>query len=216
MRSSTIKKLLLLLFIVVVVALYIFTPLQQYASPAKVTALVEMAGPWGPLLFAAIYFIITLLFVSAAAFSILAGTLFGNVVGTAIVVITATLSAQCAFLLARALGSNIVDKLGKHGSSVTKLIAYVRKGVERNGFQFFVVLRCLFVPYIPASYAAGLVKEVNAWDFFFATLLTNLVFSPAFVYLGNNLLAGPKALLLPAILIVLVISVPKILTRFTK
>lgn len=216
MKRSYSNKLVLLLILIAAILLYFFTPLKEYTSPAKITALVNATGPFGPIVFAAIYYVITLLFFSAAAFSVIAGTLFGNLWGTVIVVIAATLSAQSAFLIARALGAGVIEKLGTHGSSVTKLINYVQTGVKKNGFQFFFIMRCLFVPYIPASYAAGLVTEASAWQFFFATLLTNMIFSPAFVYLGDNLTNGPKALLLPVILIILVLSVPKILKKFTS
>jgi uncharacterized membrane protein YdjX (TVP38/TMEM64 family) len=67
------------------------------------------------------------------------------------------------------------------------------------------------VPYIPASYAAGLIKEAKAKDHFFGTLVTNMIFSPAFVFFGDSLMKGPKALLLPAGLIVVVLLVPRII-----
>jgi uncharacterized membrane protein YdjX (TVP38/TMEM64 family) len=192
---------------------YAYTPIVKYTNQQQLQLLVQAAGAFGPVLFGIFYIIITMLFISAAAFSVLAGTLFGKVLGSTIVIIAATISAQASFFIARYFGSAIYEQLGNRGGLVEQLVRKIQVGIKHNGFTYFFIMRCLFLPYIPASYAAGIVKGSNAWQFFWATLLTNAIFSPAFVYFGESIFKGPKALILPAALIAVVLMVPKIVRR---
>jgi uncharacterized membrane protein YdjX (TVP38/TMEM64 family) len=187
-----------------------------YLTEDNIVGLVNAFGIWGPMAYIVLYYFAILLFLPATVFTILAGALFGNLLGSVYVVIAATASAQTAFFIARWLGKDGAKKFSGGGNVFTNLIQKIDVQVSRNGFQAFFILRCLFLPYIPLSYAAGVVPRAKAKDFFFATFLTNMIFSPAFVYFGDQLSEGPKALILPVILIILVLSIPKIVKRFRK
>lgn len=186
---------------------------RDFLDPESLKAFIAQFGIWAPLVFMALYYALVLAFISAVAFTVLAGFLFGKVWGTIYVIIAATLAAQTAFHIARYLGSDKLEGL-KNKQGIGKIIATVEKKCEQNGFRNLVILRCLFLPYIPLSYAAGMIKTIKPLHFFAATLLTNLIFSPAFVFLGDSLLQGPRALILPAGLIALVFLVPKIMKKF--
>ena len=181
---------------------------------ANLTNAIENSGAWAPIIFMIVYFIITLLFISAALFTILSGVLFGPVWGSIYVIIAATLSAQAAFYITRGLGQKGVEKFSQKPGFKT-LFAKLEDACRKNGFRNFFVMRCLFLPYILMSYAAGMIKSAKAKDFFFATLFANMIFSPAFVFFGDSLMKGPKALLLPVALIACVLLVPKLLKRFS-
>ncbi len=166
-------------------------------------------GVWAPIIFALVYYFATLFFLSVVVLTILGGLLFGKLWGSLLVIVVATFAAQSGFWLAQRYGSGIFDKVGKQGGVISQLVKKIETGVEQHGFRTFFVLRCLFLPYMPLSYAAGLVKTAKGRDFFLATLLSNAIFSPLFVFFGDALLQGPKALILPAILIVFVLFVPR-------
>jgi uncharacterized membrane protein YdjX (TVP38/TMEM64 family) len=210
------KKLLKILLAIFAIFMVIFLvrefQLLQYLNKESLETFLEPFGVFAPMVFMLIYYVITLLFVSATAFTIISGLLFGKLWGSVYVIIAASLSALTAFYISRYFGKDILEKLPEKG--VGKLIRTLNAKIEHNCFKSFFVMRSLFLPYIPLSYAAGLVKKANAKDFFLATLITNIIFTPAFTYLGDSLLEGPKALILPVILIVLVLLVPKIVKRF--
>lgn len=165
-KQSLLKLFFALIFTIVLYWLVIQFRLTETINFKSIEALVARSGAFGPIVFALVYYCITLLFISAAALSVLAGTLFGKLLGTILVIISATLAAQTAFFVARYFGTNILTKIGTQSGVVQKLITYVQTGVSTNGFRFFFIMRCLFVPYIPVSYAAGLVPKAKPWDFF--------------------------------------------------
>jgi len=187
--------------------------ISNWIKPENLKNFINQFGIFAPLVFMALYYGLVLAFVSAAAFTVLAGLLFGKVWGTVYVIIAATAAAQTAFFITRCLGSTKLEPL-KQKQGIGAVLKTVESRCKKNGFQSIFILRCLFAPYIPLSYASGMVNSLKARDFFFATLLTNMIFSPAFVFLGDSLLKGPKALLLPVIMVIIVLAVPKILGKF--
>ncbi|MBD3244673.1 MAG: hypothetical protein GF335_01635 [Candidatus Moranbacteria bacterium] len=209
-----IKKRIPLLFIGIFFLIVIFFvfDLKKYLNLEFIKNWINDWGVFAPLAFMIIYFLAVLFFVSAAGLSVGAGILFGNLYGTIYTVIAATLAAQAAFYLARFFGRDLIDSLPK--SDWGRRIKQVDKRVGQNSFKHLFILRALFLPYIPLSYAAGLGKKVNPWGFLGATFLSNAIFTPAFVFLGDSLLKGPKALILPGSLIFLVLLIPKLIKRF--
>jgi uncharacterized membrane protein YdjX (TVP38/TMEM64 family) len=209
------KALVLVLIIVALALVYFLTPLPSLLTEETIRGFIEPFGMFAPVVFGVIYFVAVLFFLPASVFSILAGLIFGKLWGTVIVVIAATLAAAAAFGIARYFGKATAQKLcgkGKLGKWITKIDDYVKE----HGFQSFFIIRCLFLPYMPVSYAAGVVPAAKLRDFILGTFVTNIIFSFMFVYLGDNLLKGPKALILPLVLVVLALQVPKVLKRFKK
>lgn len=189
--------------------------LHTYVSKenlGKLETFIRSFGLWAPAVFALVYYFASLLFLSVVVLTVLGGVLFGKLWGSLLVIVVSTAAAQTGFWLAHRYGTRGVSTRRKNSGAIASLSEKLNSEIEHHGFRTFFVLRCLFLPYMPLSYAAGLVKKARARDFFWATLLTNAVFSPVFVFFGDALLQGPRALILPALLIALVLLVP----RFVK
>lgn len=215
------KKRMKWIFILLVLSLVLFAvyafdlidEIRNFLTPSQLKNFIDQFGVFAPLVFMILYYGLVLAFVSAAAFTIISGLLFGKIWGTIYVIIAATLAAQTAFLITRNINPEKLSILKKQ-KGVGHLIKIIEKKTEHHGFRSILLMRCLFAPYIPLSYAAGVIKTLNARDFFFATLIGNLIFTPAFVFLGDSLLKGPKALILPLTMIMLVLITPKIIKYF--
>ena len=184
----------------------------DFIKPESLESFINRFGVWAPLVFMLLYYGLVLAFISAAAFTILSGLLFGKFWGSVYVIITATLAAQTAFFITRKLGPEKLSSL-KNKKGIGPLISKIEKQTDQHGFQSVFLLRCLFTPYIPLSYAAGMIKTLKTRDFFFATLFANMIFAPAFVFLGDSLLEDPKALISPITLVILVLAVPRIIKK---
>ena len=74
-----------------------------------IQSIVENSGMWAPIVFGLIYILITIFGISAALFTVLAGTIFGTFNGLVIVVISATISATIAFYIARIFRQNFLE-----------------------------------------------------------------------------------------------------------
>lgn len=215
MNKFTKLGLLGLSAVIIITTLYYFgwiEAVKNFLEPENLKKFIDQFGVWAPLVFIFLYYILVLAFISAAAFSVLAGLLFGEIWGSIYVIIAATLAAQTAFFVTQKLGPKKLSAL-KQKKGIGTLITKIELQTSQHGFQSIFLLRCLFAPYIPLSYAAGMIKTLKTKDFFWATLLTNIIFTPAFVFLGDSLLDGPKALILPVIMVVVVLAVPKIIKK---
>ena len=114
---------------------------------------VEGLGPLGPLVYAGIYLLVTVLMIPAAAFSIVAGVLFGLGWGTFAVWLGSNLGAAAAFLIARYLARDAVE---------TKLAGFpkfraVDRAVAEGGWKIVAMLRLSpAVPFNVQNYLYGL------------------------------------------------------------
>ncbi len=212
-----ISKWLFIISLLTAASVYLYTSgliitLKDFIDPDNLKTFINQFGIFAPLVFMALYYGLVLAFISAAAFTVISGLLFGKLWGSVYVIIAATLAAQTAFFITHQLDPHKLDAL-RNKKGIGKLIKVIEDKSADSGFKSIFVMRCLFAPYIPLSYAAGMIQTLKARDFFFATLLTNMIFTPAFVFLGDSLLKGPKALILPVIMVVLVLAVPKIINK---
>ena len=215
MSRKSIKYTVLIALIIASIYAIFFSPVKTFLTEDNIRSFVEQFGMFAPVAYGVLYYLVALIGISAAALTILSGLLFGKLIGLTIVVISATLAASTAFIIARYFGKNLTTKLAKK-KKIGPWIKKIESQVGKNGFQAFFIMRCLFLPYIPLSYAAGLVKSAKLSDFTLATFTSNIIISFIFVYLGDNLLKGPEALILPLILVILALQLPKIIKRLRK
>lgn len=229
MKENKIKKYSItgIILLLVILLIYILN-MYDLVNPEKITSLVESSGMYAPIVFAFLYIIITTLGISAAFFTILAGALFGTFKGLIIVVISATIAADIAFYLARFFREKVIgnSKEKDKKNVINSLVNKIEKQAKDNGFITIAILRLSFFPYIPLSYAAGLVKNLRAIDFTLATFITNIFGSFVFIFLGDKLgdlimgkfeMQTVLTLLFAIILLVLfIVFVPKIMKRFQK
>src|SRR5215467_1161294 len=67
-------------------------------------------GPWGPVIFVGLYVVATVLFVPGSVLTLGAGAVFGVVLGSVCVSISATLGATASFLVGRYLARDAIAR----------------------------------------------------------------------------------------------------------
>lgn len=117
----------------------------------------------------------------ASIMTVAAGLAFGPVWGTAAALGAGTVRACSAFLIARLLGRETVEKL-LHGH-----VAKLDQTISRNGFQAVLLIRLIpNLPFDMQNYGLGFTK-VTFSAFALATLLGMIPWSVALVVLGDSL-----------------------------
>ncbi len=139
-------------------------------------------GAWGALAFGAGYVAATLAFVPGSLLTLAAGALFGLGRGTALVFVCATLGASIAFLIARHLARQAIERR----LAGNRRFAAIDRAVGRDGLRTVFLLRLSpVVPFNLLNYALGL-TGVRFRDF----LLASIGMLPGtflYVYLGHGL-----------------------------
>ena len=116
---------------------------------------VEGLGFWGPVLFVALYVLITVMLVPALIMTIGGGAVFGVLPGTIYASVGATIGATLAFLLGRTLLRGWVER---QVQASPKLKA-VDEAVEREGGRIVFLLRLSpLVPFSISNYVYGLTR----------------------------------------------------------
>lgn len=161
-------------------------------TPENVSRVIGDLGPWGPVVYVAMYLIAPMLMVPGSAITLAGGALFGPVWGTLYTVIGSVGGATIAFLTARYLAGGWVE------SKTTGIVRQVKEGVEAEGWRFVAFVRLVpLFPFNVLNYALGLTR---------IPLLTYVVTSaicmfPATVgyvylgYVGREVWAGGEDLL---------------------
>jgi len=154
------------LLIVAVVAVLLVAGRRAAALVPAFTAWVERLGVWGPVAFVAGYALGSVAFIPGSLLTLAAGAIFGLVRGTALVIIGATLGASAAFLIARYLARESVER-GLAGSP--RFVALGRAvGAQGRRIVFLLRLSPLF-PYNLLNYALGLTR-VRFADYLVASI----------------------------------------------
>jgi len=215
-NKTTVGTFLILLFLTTLYkyGLFSYFSLDNIES---IKNLILSYGVFAPLVFIVLYCGISLVGVSAAFMTILAGLIFGNTKGLLIVVIGATLAAYLAFLTARFFSKKFKNKEGKiTNRTIKKFHDKVCEYYNKSGFTGLVILRLLFLPYIPLSYACGLIDNIKTKDFVLSTLITNVFGSFIFIFLGSSLTKNWYVFALAVLLVILVSQTPKLIKKFNK
>ncbi len=161
-------------------------------DPAALQAWVEGAGAAGPLLFMAIYALATVLFLPGSVLTLAGGALFGPVWGTLWNLTGATLGAALAFLVARYLGADWVQR--RAGPRLSRL----NDGVSAEGWRFIAFVRLVPIfPFNLLNYALGLTRipflayVVASWIF----MLPGAIAYTWLGYAGREALAGGEGMI---------------------
>ncbi|HHL40052.1 MAG TPA: TVP38/TMEM64 family protein [Deltaproteobacteria bacterium] len=149
---------------------------------ASVRAFVERQGAVAPLVFIGLCAVKPLLFfVPSLGLTVVAGALFGPLMGTLYVALGGMASTVVGFYAARIVLREAVTKhLGRK--------ALVRRMDERwreKGFSTTLMLRLMNIPWDLVSYAAGL-SPVRFRDFYLASLAALGPVSFVFTYFGHS------------------------------
>ncbi|RXI39520.1 TVP38/TMEM64 family protein [Clostridium tetani] len=201
MKKNILIKLIVLLS-VMLISFFVAKKVGINLFDINVDSLSITIKSFGKYAFICFLIILTLkplmMFLPAAVFSVVGGTIFGSVKGFTLNMIGFFLSGTVAFLIARNLGKKTVDKLLR-GKGVK-----LNNNLSKNGFKVLFLLRLPPVlPYDPLSYACGLTK-IKYKDFIYASLLGVVPETLCYSIMGQNIFNpnSPK-FIIPFIIIII-------------
>lgn len=186
-QKSVGKKLLIIGLLLLIVASFVFGDPKGWLNGA-ITA-VENLGPWGPVVFALVYIVATVLMVPGSALTLSAGALFGVVYGTGIVSIASTSAAAIAFLIGRFLARDAIAARTAGNAS----FAALDRALGKDGWKIVALTRLTPIfPFALLNYAFGLTR-VKFLHYVIASWIAMLPATVLYVYLGSLARAGLKS-----------------------
>ena len=211
MQSANLKRALLLF--VLLVGIGVAITFRDRFDAAALSAWVESAGAAAPLLFVLVYAAGTVLFLPGSVLTLAGGALFGPVAGTFYNLTGATLGATLAFLAARYLASEWVQR--KAGGRSRQLI----DGVEREGWRFVAFVRLVpLFPFNLLNYALGLTR-IPLWHYVVTSYVCMLPGAIAYTYLGyagRETVGGGEGLIQKGLLALALLAAAAFLPRLVK
>src|SRR6267154_1049702 len=143
-------------------------------------------GPWGPVIFVGLYVVATVLFVPGSVLTLGAGAVFGVVLGSVCVSVSATLGATAAFLVGRYLARDaIARKIDKNETFAT-----IDRAVADEGWKIVLLTRLSPVfPFTLLNYAFGLTR-VKLWHYVLGSWIGMMPGTVMYVYLGSLVNVG--------------------------
>lgn len=176
-KASPIRLVLALAAIVVVVLLAgRFGLTDRLRDIEGLRLWFQELGAIGYLVYVFLYILVAVFMLPAFPVTIVAGITFGSVVGGVLALISATIGACVAFLLARYAARDLI--VAKFGNN--PLFERIEKGVRENGTSFLILTRLVPVfPYNIQNYAYGL-TPISLPTFGLVSLIT--MAPGAFIY----------------------------------
>jgi len=185
------KKIKIGLLIVIMLAIiaFFFYDIQQYASLDYIKAKQQNIFEYYKqnvffvlLLFIFLYILVTALSLPVATFlTLLGGALFGFSPGLIVVSFASTIGATLAFLMARFLAQNYVQKYYK------KQLSKINKKFKSEGAFYLFALRLVPVfPFFIINVVMGLMT-IKTWTFYWVSQLGMLPGTIVYVYAGTQL-----------------------------
>ena len=174
-------------------------------------------GVWAPVGFILIYSIATVAMIPGGIFDMAGGVLFGPILGSAINLAGGSLGAALAFLVARYIGGDWVER--RSGPRVQK----VMKSVQADGWQFVAFVRLVPIfPYNIVNYLLGLTR-IPFHHYILATVVFMAPSTVAYTwigYAGSQAVAGDtdniRYALLALALLAVVIMAPRFYRRWRR
>lgn len=142
---------------------------------------VLLTSRWGILIFIVAYLIRPLIFFSAAILSILAGSIFGPVLGVVLTVLSSNAGAMIAYGIGRYFGDSIIDD-----ENETSLLQKYGARMRKSSFNTVFIMRLIFLPYDLVNYMSGFLK-IDWKAFLAATVLGSLPGTISFVLFGSSI-----------------------------
>ncbi len=208
-KHQSIMRILLLVLIVAGIGAAILY--RDHLDAQLLAQWIEDAGAAGPLLFILIYAVGTVVFLPGSVLTLAGGALFGPVLGALYNLIGATIGATLAFLIARYLASDWVER--KTGGRLKRL----KDGVEQEGWRFVAFVRLVpLFPYNLLNYALGLTR-LRLTHYIFASFLFMLPGALAYTYLGyagREAISGGEYLIQKGLLALALLATAAFMPRF--
>ncbi len=131
-----------------------------------------------PFVYCLVYVVAVVGFMPGSVVTLVAGALFGPVLGTIYVSLASTTAAGIAFLIARHLAADWVEQ------KASGRLAKVKRGIDEQGGKFVAFTRLVPIfPYNLLNYMFGL-TGIRFWTYLWVSWLTMLPGTFAYVYLG--------------------------------
>ena len=181
-KSDTLRGLALLALVGAAVAGLIVLSVNAPLREALGESLGRFRGwAWGPVVYAAAYALACLV-LPGSLITLAAGSLFGVVVGTAVVSLASVTGASLAFWLGRTLARALVERR----LAGNRKFRALDQAVAAGGFKIVMLTRLspLF-PFTLLNYAFGLTK-VRFRDYLLASWIGMLPGTVMYVYLGST------------------------------
>jgi len=181
-KTDTLRALALLALIAAAVAGLIVLSVNESLREDLGEFLGQFRGwAWGPAVFAAVYALACLV-LPGSLITLAAGSLFGVVVGTAVVSLASVTGASLAFWLGRTLARALVERR----LAGNRKFRALDQAVAAGGFKIVMLTRLspLF-PFTLLNYAFGLTK-VRFRDYLLASWIGMLPGTVMYVYLGST------------------------------
>lgn len=177
--SRSLKWLSFLAVAIALIAAGRFLHLQDFLRDAL--AWVGGLGPWGPVIFIAIYVAATVFFVPGSVLTLGAGAVFGVAWGSVYVSLGSTLGATCAFLVGRYLARDAISRRIEGNAR----FAAIDKAVANEGWKIVGLTRLSPVfPFTLLNYAFGL-TSVRIGHYMLASWIGMMPGTVMYVYLGS-------------------------------
>ncbi len=142
---------------------------------------VGQLGPWGPIIFIALYIVATVFFIPGSVLTLGAGAVFGVVWGSIYVSIASTLGATTAFLVGRYLARDAIARKIEGNQR----FAAINKSVANEGWKIVGLTRLSPVfPFTLLNYTFGL-TQVKLRDYILASWIGMMPGTVLYVYLGS-------------------------------
>jgi uncharacterized membrane protein YdjX (TVP38/TMEM64 family) len=171
--------------VVALAVTWFFLPVSAWATALQTW--LSGRGVWGGVMFAGLYILGTVLLVPGAPLSLVAGLVFGLGWGVLLVLVSATIGATLAFLVARSL---VHDRTAAMATRYPTFTA-VAQAISAEGWKVVALLRLSpLIPFNLQNYFYG-ITEITLWHYVPATLVGILPGTLLYVYLG----AAGKAVL---------------------
>ena len=162
-------------------------PLDEWIEGSRST--IQSLGVWGPLAFAAVYVASTVLMVPGVILTLAAGALFGSLLGTVTVSLSSVAGAAIAFLIARHLARERVERR----LAGNPRFAAIDRAIGEQGWKIVGLLRLSpAVPFSLSNYLYGL-TAVPFWPYVGVSAIAMLPATFLYVYLGDIGAKGVEA-----------------------
>ena len=213
------RRWLIALIVLLVMAggLALYWVFDGATSVASVQARIASLGDWAPVGFILLYATATIAMIPGGIFDVVGGVLFGPVWGSLINLAGATLGAAAAFLIARYIAGDWVER--RAGPRLQKVV----RSVETDGWQFVAFVRLVPIfPYTIVNYLLG-VTRIPFHHYMLATVVFMLPSTVAYTWIGHasrEAVAGDTANIRYALaalgLIAIVIMAPRFYKRLRR
>ena len=182
------KQIIILSLIIIIFLLWYFD-IFKYISIEYISELKDFInnfGILGPIVFFVIYVLATVLFLPGLPLSLLAGIVFGPILGSILVSISSTTGAALAFLVGRYTGRDwIINKF-----SDSDIFKKLDNGIKEQGWRMIAITRLIPIfPFNAQNYVYGL-TDIDFKTYVFVSWLCMLPGTVAYVFLAGAIIAG--------------------------